>query len=124
MQGLGLDLGLQKSGLSLQSLDLSLRKSREAFAFGCGEVGKRTTRRLRVAEFRGENAAFLRVLRDSAFSIGGLQDAGMGFRPKLNPGHSLVLPEYQVGHSNYAKYFEENSPVFIGGLAILGAAGA
>jgi hypothetical protein len=35
----------------------------------------------------------------------------------------LVLPEYQVGHSNYAKYFEENSPVFIGGLEVLGCAG-
>ncbi len=84
MQGLGLDLGLQKSGL----------KSAEVSRGLLDKFGKRTTRRRRVAEVRGEKTAFLRVLRDSAFSFGGGQDAGVGHPASAkNPGHSLVLPE-------------------------------
>ncbi len=50
--------------------------------------------------------------------------AGMSCAFSAKTGFALLVhPEYQVGHSNYAKYFEENSPVFIGVLEVLGAAG-
>ncbi len=49
-------------------------------------------------------------------------DSGSILRSDLC-GDSLVLPEYQVGHTNYAKYFEENSSVFIGVLEVWGCAG-